>query len=627
MATHLDIQSRSMVLGGRAFGKTGAYEKIAGSIHFSIDPLHPANQAITDITLAPRDAQGRVCFKGDFYLLKPLDMTKGNGHLLMDVPNRGRKVAIEIFNSTPRVADLVSEQDFGNEFLMREGYTVAWIGWQVDVPRRDGLMGLDVPRVPGLKGWIRCRLRPNDKADVLALADRLHIPNAVTDLKDEEAWISARTSGGAEPIRLARSSWHFVDEGHIKLEGGFLPGVIYDVVYRSQNPLVVGLGLLALREAGAFFKWQTQGNPCAGGIVRSTLFGVSQSGRLIRQMIYLGLDQDESQRVVFDALMPHVAGARQGEFNLRWGQPSLNSHATVGGVPPAHDKALYARFSLRAHPPKIFAINTAAEYWRGDASLIHTDETQTQDAEPPSFVRTYFLAGTQHTPGPIPPPPTDANTGARGLHLFNVVDYSPLLRAALVNLDQWIGQGVEPPPSAFPRLSDATAVAAETLREVFVKFPAVRFPDRLVHMRRLDFGPQLALGIAQYPAREGALLKSYVSAVDTDGNEISGIRPVEISVPLATFTGWNLRHPEQGAGGDLMQMRGSTLPFAKTKEERMQCADPRLSMAERYTNREAYLESVREAFKGLVALRHVLSQDEETIVSRAQLRWDFLHSL
>ena len=175
-------------------------------------------------------------------------------------------------------------------------------------------------------------------------------------------------------------------------------------------------------------------------------------------------------------------------------------------------------------------------------------------------MRTYLLAGTQHTPGALPPLAADANTGSRGYHRFNVVDYAPLLRSALVNLDRWVSEGVEPPPSAFPRIAEGTAVEAESLGAFFRALPAMRFPDRVERPVRLDFGPDIERGIAAISA-SGAPYRSYVSAIDADGNEVAGIRPPELAAPLATFTGWNPRHPDQGAPGDLMSMMGSTLPF------------------------------------------------------------------
>ena len=631
MVTQLDIQTRTTVLDGKPFGHSGAYEKIAGTIRFAVDPMHLLHQRVTDMALAPRNAQGRVAFSGDFYLLKQVDMKKGNGCLLLDVPNRGRKVAIEMFNSTPRVPDPATEKDFGNGFLMRHGYSVAWVGWQVDVPRQDGLMVLDVPRVPGATGWVRCRLRPNEAADVLPLADRLHIPNPVTDLHDPDASITVRESGGAAPVVLPREGWRFADAGHVAIKGGFKPGVIYDVLYRSANPLLVGASFLAVRDTAAFLRWGTaaDGNPCAGELERAMLFGVSQSGRFLRQMLHLGLDEDEQGHMVFDAVWPHVAGGRRGEFNLRFGQPSLNSQGTVGSLPPFNDEGLYANLRARGagKQPKIFATNTSAEYWRGDASLIHTDDSGTRDAEPAGFVRSYLFAGTQHTPGAIPPPASDVNTGARGANMFNIVDYAPLLRGALVNLEAWARTGAEPPASAFPRLADGTAVLPEPLGAFFRRVPGAAVAGRFVRPAALDFGPDIARGIAAYPPKAGASYKSYVSAIDADGNEVAGIVPVETAAPLATFTGWNPRHPDQGAADDLMQMRGSTLVFARTRADREKSGDPRLSIAERYASREAYLDAVRVAAQKLIAARHVPAEDIDAMVERAKLRWDFLSKI
>jgi hypothetical protein len=223
-------------------------------------------------------------------------------------------------------------------------------------------------------------------------------------------------------------------------------------------------------------------------------------------------------------------------------------------------------------------------------------------------------------------PATDANTGARGAHRFNIVDYAPLLRASLVNLHAWVSKGVAPPASAFPRIADGTAVQPESLRDYFRRIPGATFAARFVRPAPLDFGPDIGRGIAAYPARAGAPYTVHVSAIDADGNEVAGIIPVESAAPLATFTGWNPRHPQQGAPDDLMQMRGSTLALARTRAEREPNNDPRLSIAERYASRSAYLDAVRAAAQKLIDARFVLAGDMDAILARAQLRWDFLQT-
>lgn len=645
--TLLDVHTRTSVLDGHAFGPAGAYEKVVGTLRFAVDPDHPVNARVCDLDRAPREAGGRVTFAGDFYLLRPVDPARGNGALLLDVPNRGRKVALGMLNSAARVPDPSGPDDFGNGFLMRHGWTVAWIGWQPDVPRVDGLMALDVPRARGANGLVRCEFRPNAPVDVLPLADRYHIPHPVAEPDDPAARLTVREQVGAPATAVPRAAWRFAlrqdarlvaDASHVHLEGGFAPGRIYDLVYAAVDSPVVGLGLLAVRDTAAFLRWATaaEGNPCAGALQRTYAFGVSQSGRFLRHMLYLGLDEDEQGRMVFDAVVPHVAGARRGEFNLRFGQPSLNAQESVGSLFPFSDEpqtdpvtgqrdGLLARLSARGRRPRIVAINTSAEYWRGDASLVHTDVEGRRDVEPASDVRVYAFAGTQHTPGAVPPPPADPNTGGRGTHPFNVVDYAPLLRAILVNLDGWVRDGVAPPPSVFPRLADGTAAPAESIAARFAAFPGVRIPERLTRPVRLDFGPGTARGVvSELPPKIGAAYVSYVAAVNADGNETAGIRPVELQAPLASFTGWNPRHPEQGAPGDLMAMLGSTLAFPRTRQEQQERRDPRAAIETRYAGRADYLAAVRRAAEALVAARHALAEDVEGMVERAGQRWDLI---
>jgi hypothetical protein len=640
--TSLEITRRSVVLDGRPFGEAGAYEKIVGVLRFGVDPTHPANQAITDIGLAPRSPEGLVESSADFYLLRPVDPARGNRRLLLDVPNRGRKVALGLFNSTIRVPDPTTAEDFGNGFLMRHGYTVAWCGWQHDVPRQDGLVALTVPTARGdlgpIGGPVLCEWRPNSRVETLPMADRYHLAQPTADLTDPAARLTVREHAGAPAVAIARAAWRFTDATHVSLAGGFEPGKLYELVYRAENPPLVGLGLLAVRDTAAWLRAgsASAGNPCAGELERAYVIGVSQTGRFLRHLLYLGLNEDEIGRKVFDGVIAHIAGARRGEFNQRFGQPSLNATCSVGSLFPFTDTsavdrvtgqrgAQLARLQARGTVPKIVAVNTSAEYWRGDASLVHSDVEGTKDVAPHPETRLYLFAGCQHTPGTLPPPDADPNTGSRGLHTFNVVDYSPLLRAVLVNLDRWVTDGVEPPPSVVPRLEDGTGVPAETTRASFTRIPGVRFPDRIERPRRLDFGPEVGRGIVhELPPKIGAPFASFVPSVDADGNDVPGIRPVELLAPLATFTGWNPRHPDQGVPGDLMSMLGSTLPFAVTRAGREASGDPRASIEERYGSRTAYLARAREAASRLVAERHMLAEDVDAVVERAGRLWDFI---
>jgi hypothetical protein len=638
--TAFEIATRVPVLDGRPFGAAGAYEKLAGTLRFAADPAAPVNRAIADLDRAERNAAGRVEFWADFYVLKPVDMARGNGALLLDSPNRGRKVALGMLNSAARANDPVTAADFGNGFLMRHGFTVAWVGWQQDVPRQDNMMSLGGPRVRGVSGRVRCEFRPNVATEVLPLADRYHIPHPVADVDDPEAALTVREHAGAPAVAIPRARWRFPDPAHVRLEGGFAPGHLYDCYYRAGDPPVAGLAFLAFRDSAAFLRFgAAPGNPCAGGLARAYAFGVSQSGRFLRHLLHLALNEDEAGRDVFDVVIPHVAGARRGEFNLRFGQPSLNAYHSVGSLFPFTDGeqldpvtgqrgALLGRLTGAGRRPKVVTINTAAEYWRGDGSLVHTDVEARADAPEAPGTRFYLLAGAQHTPSlTIPPAREDANTGGRALQRFDVLDYAPLLRACLVAVDRWARDGVEPPPSAVPRVADGTAVPHETTAGVFRAIPGVRFPDRIERPVRLDFGPDVERGVAsELPPKVGAPYATVVSAVDADGNDRAGLRGPELLVPLATLTGWNLRHPDQGAPGDLIAMQGSTLPFPRTAEERAQRGDPRASIAERYASRAAYLQQVRDAATGLVAHRHLLDEDVDAVVERAGRLWDWIQA-
>lgn len=633
MVIGFELERREIVLNGKPFGAAGPYEKLVGRLLYAVDPAHPRHRQITDIERAARDDQGRVRFEGDFYLLRPVDPTRGARSLLFDIPNRGRKSSISLFNSTPRVSDPSVEQHFGNGYLLRHGYTLAWAGWQADIQREPGFMALDVPRAEGLEGYMRVELKPHSLEARMPLGDLSHvtcpsIPQSTIEPDDPAATLRVREHGGADAVEIPRSAWRFSDPMHVELDGGFRPGAIYSVVFRAEAPPILGLGFLAVRDASAWLRWGSaeSGNPCAGTLDRAYLYGMSQNGRFIREMLQRGLDEDERGRMVFDGVLSHIAGAQRGEFNVRFGQPSLLSSHSVGAIEPVDDVTLYRHLAERGRAPRIITTNSSWEYWRGDASLIHTDVTGRSDIEPPHFERTYLLAGTQHTTGPIPPLSAEPNTGNRGHHRFNVVDDRPLMRSLLRALHQWVTKGVEPPPSRFPRVSDGTAVEAESLFDRFRRIPGVCPPVRIGRPRRMNFGPLETSGVPHYPPTIGEPYPSWVSQVDADGNEVAGIRGTELRVPLCTYMGWNPRHADNGAPGDIMLMMGSSVPFARTRADRERRGDPRASVEERYASKTAYLDEVRRAAHDLVTERHLLEEDIDTVVERASLCWDWVQA-
>jgi len=487
---------------------------------------------------------------------------------------------------------------------------------------------------------------------VQVLANGPHRPHPTHDLDDSEAVLTEQDHEDAPERIIPRDQWAFArldhgcvvpDASHVYLASGFQPGKVYQVIYTTTGTPVGGLGLLATRDAVAFLKYETAAdNPCAGDVEYAYTLGVSQSGRFLRHFLYLGLNQDERDRMVFDGLIPHVAGAKHGEFNHRFAQPGSQASRSPNNLFPFSDAAqtdpetgrtdgVLSRLTKANHLPKVMYTYTSSEYWGGHGALVHIDITGSQDLEVPEAVRVYHFGGTQHGLGAPPLKDIDPGTGMRSQLPFNWTDYRPLLRAALVNLDRWVTDGALPPPSRYPRLDDGTAVSQEQALATFEKIPGVSPPEPLRRFFRFDFGPQN--GIATHvPPRVGAPYACLVPAVDADGNERCGILLPYQTVPLATYTGWNLRHADIGGAGQILSsggasggtLLGATIPFAATPEARQVAADPRPSIAERYGSKDTYLTQVNQAAQALVRKGYLLADDVEEVLDQASQHYDLL---
>ena len=357
----------------------------------------------------------------------------------------------------------------------------------------------------------------------------------------------------------------------------------------------------------------------------------------------MGINIDEKERIVLDGVIAHVAGAMRGEFNLRFGQPSKDICFIMPEMFPFTDKiqtdpltqksgSLLSVLRKNASLPKIMFVNTSSEYWRGDAALIHTNLENKMDADEDKEIRRYHFAGTQHGSGTFPPMDKIVNKDGdvfRGQIPFNAVDYNPLLRALLVNLDKWVVSDDPPPKSCHPSLNEGTAVDSSSLRSKFSNLPDVKFPPILTEAIRLDYGRGIEQGrVDILPPLELDKYPAFVSDIDQDCNEVAGIKLPDMTVPLATNTGWNLRHPcignqdlILGISGGLM---GWTLPFAKTKKERENNNDPRLSIEERYSSREDYIMRVKSATQVLLEQEFILEEDVCQIIDAASKRYDIL---
>ena len=640
-AIAFDVTLRRPLADGKPFGDAGPYEELKGRLRFALDPHHAANRGITDIALAPTAARGLVEFAADLSLLLPVDRARCSGRVLVDVVNRGNTVSVPNFNHATRPvfgadSDPNPPVDAGDGFLMRRGWVVASCGWQEDLPHLPGLFRLHgvEARENGapLGGRVYVQCQAPENVPHFLLSDRGHRPYRAADLEERDAVLTVRDMPDAEPEVIARGRWQFArvdggrvvpDAGHVWLDGGFAKGRLYHVAYTAVGAPVMGLGIAALRDCAAWLKHAdaAAGNPVSGALRWAHAYGRSQTGRLLRTLLHYGLNVDESGREAFDGVLANVAGGMRGEFNQRFGQNSKDRPWAMCHLEP-----------FQVNPRgrvKVFYTNTSAEYHRGDASLVHTDPDGGRDVEHGPNVRVYHFAGTEHGLGVWPPTDTQAAAAdphawvERSQHLRGVVNYGRLLRACLVNLDRWVTDGVAPPPSRHPRVGDGTAVDPETLAKTFDAIPGARYPRRHARPRHVDFGADADMRrVTVVPPRVGGAYATRVSAVNADGNEVSGVILPELTVPLATHTGWNLRHPDAGGDRQLLVFAGATLPFPKTSAAREAAGDPRPAIAERYGSRAEYLARVREAARVLVKEGHLLEEDVETSAAFAARMWD-----
>ncbi len=629
-AIRFEVHERKPYAEGRAFGGFGAFEHIEGRIHYAVAPDHPANAGIVDLDLAPRQPDGRVAFAGDFTLVAPA--SRPAAALLVDVPNRGRRLAFSQFNRAGP-ADLLRDPCApGDGFLFRHGFALACIGWQWDVG--EGL-GLDAPRAEAegpLPGEVVCRIQPDRDGTWAQFGQLGEVAYPPADLDDPDARLYLQRDDNAPYTAVPRSAWRFArqrdgrmvaDPSAIHVAEGMRAGTVYTLVYAAADVPVVGAGLLALRDAAAALRAMDGRSPLAHGFDRVHAFGASQTGRVLRHFLHLGLNRSEDGVKAFDGILAHIAGGQRGDFNHRFAQPSSLGAPGPGqtfpfAAVPTRDPATghtAALLDADTDSPKVFFTNTSWEYWRGDAALVHMDPAGDRDLPEHSNERRYAFAGTHHVNGVLPLTDTFPLTGTRARYSFNVVDHAPLVRAALINLDRWVTDAATPPPSAVPQLAAGTLVERQDVLGRFEAALGIETldADQLGGMNALDLGPDAASGVCRFPARRLAALPRLVSNVGADLNETAGIRLPDIAVPVGIHTGWNPRHPEQGAPKQAAAFAGMTRFFDAGE------------LARRYRDRGDYARRLREAARDLAGAGYVLPEDEELLVRNGLTRYDLAH--
>jgi hypothetical protein len=660
----LVVEQTRRVADGRSYGEVGPYERLDGTVYIEIDPRDPLNAVVVNLDKAPRTPKGLVAFTSPFFILKPVDMARGNHKIFYGINNRGNKGHLgrmTTFPVGPNTNNPLTAADINDDnLLMRLGYAYVDAGWQGNIaPGNDRLVpSLPVATQPDGRPIV-AKLRI-EFADIEGFTrtlegTQIHVtraPYETADMDTAHSTLTIRSSVGGARTAIASNRWAFgrCAKGQASLVptttdlclfDGFNADRIYELTYPARNPVVLGLGYAVTRDVASFLRYQARddaGNPnplaesaASVGIRRAYASGISSTGMYLRDWVYLGFNEDESHRRVFDAVQIVIPGTHRLLANVEFGDPNNYSRQDVW-----HDMVSYSypplTFAVTTDPisgirdgilkrpatdPMVFQVDSANEFWQMNGSLNVHDGLGRPVPTPPN-VRLYFGSSYQHGGGTgllNPPAPAGmCQVQTQG------GSWSPTLRALLVALDDWADRGIEPPKSNYPRLEDKTLVPLQEARAAFPSIPGVKFPTVMNELALTNFGAGFkATGgriVPQLPSF-GSKYQLFVPKPDADGLDIAGIRPMEVAAPTATITGWNVRKAGNREG-DLCGLSGSYLPFAATKAARQATGDPRLSLEERYGDQAGFVRAVEQASRKLVSERFLLPEDAERYVQAAK---------
>ena len=666
-------RSQSPTFGGFSWPGVGQYEKIVGKAFGEVNPHDRQNRVIVDIEFAPTNARGNVEYAFNFYILKPIDLSRGADKMMYEPPNRGGKtwaalgrVTVDTgANGDDPGSAITNPTVLANSFLMPRGYSIVWSGWEdidsLDNPAFNSTASFPVARNPDgstITG-------PSYEYIVVGAATAsVALSYAAATLDKTKATLTHRVHLNDAPQIVPASGWNYNAAGTaISLVGSsFIANDIYEFAYTAKDPKPDGLGFAAVRDWMEFLRYERRDdfnnpNPLARHVKRVYTEISSQPGRMLNDFRHLGFNETESGRKAFDGHMQWIAAGNGINMNYRFSQSSRTernrqNHLYIEGRFPfanvtTHDpitRDTDSRYQSceRTHTcPLGVEIYSANEYWVKSASLLHTTPDGAKDLPDSKFTRNYFMSSMRHGTGNAG---TD-NAPNRGLcqQRDNPLNSSPVQRALFIALDEWATKGEEPPRSRVPKLKDGTLVPP--LPQSGMGFPNIPSPfadtpGPLVTYTGLkttryhfDYGLNFyETGIAtvnpplfpfttpsyQDDARNGPIYPSFVPKTDGDGNDIAGVRLADVTVPLATYTGWALRRGAQASDG--CEANGQFIPFAKTEADRAKTNDPRPSVEARYKTFADYHGKVRSALEQMVSDRLLLCEDavfEETRLMQA----------
>jgi hypothetical protein len=650
----------SPAFNGEAFGAAGQYETLAGRVFGELDPHHANNTIINDIDLAPKNANGKVEYMATFFVVKPIDMTKASGLLWQDVPNRGGRVTIS--------ADLRRNGDIGLSS-----------GWQGDNSggTAHGAPGRDYAVVPiaknpdgsSITGQVMGRILNASGPDSSPIIEHSNpIAYKPITLDTSQATLESHDHETIDGIVagvtvIPSTDWAWAscnaanpfpgtpDPTQICLKNGFSPNKVHQVVFTAQDPYLLAIGAAAFRDAASFFRYETQDdfgtpNPLANQISWVISRGSSQAGTFLRQLIHMGMTQDETKRKVYDGAWPIIAGRRIA-LNFRFAKPDLvlklyeagnegplwwhRHRDKVRNLPP---RGMLDRCLETKSCPKIIEHAGAAEVW-GQKLTVGWLGTDPKDYVPlPDNFRRYYFASSPHgggdggfDPNPGEIPNCSSNNYGPGTFPDNPLPQTQTVNALRFHLRNWVMKGIPPPDSVFPRISDMVKPSKKTMG--FPEIPAVLASanpdapnDFIQAMLDYDWGPGLdysdAKGFHSFePPTVKQVIPLRVPRVDEDGNELGGVPVVLLQAPLGTYLGWNVT----ASGfhkGKVCNYEGGWIPFAKTRAERLANGDPRLSLEERYGNHAGYVAAVKAAAANALARGFLLQEDADALIAQAE---------
>ena len=661
----MEVERTTPYAGGREFGDAGRFERLDGTVRMEVDPDDPLNAVIVNLDRAPRNDRGLVEFSAPFFIIKPVDMARGNGKLLYGINNRGN--AIELgFHTFPSLPPGTSPDD-GDGLFFRLGYTLVDAGWAGDVVTTATRLGANLPIAAQADGSpIVSRIRIEYSSDlaqqpvgdaglytVPLKGNGRFVSYETADTGDGRSTLTVRDAIDGERRPVAGDRWAFgtCPSGEASLApsttdlclfDGFDPDKVYELIYPAKNPWVMGLGYAVTRDVASFLRYETADdagtpNPLAAdagatGIRRAYGLGISSTGMYLRDWLYLGFNEDEAHRQVFDAVRIHIPGSHRLFANVEFADPNIYSRQdrtpdfTSQSYPPltyavTTDPVTNVRDGILKRPatdPLVFHVDTSNEFWQMKASL-NVHDGRGDPVPIPDNVRLYLLASHPHGGA--------AGVGARptgrGACAYVTNTYrsaAPAMRALLVALDDWADRGIEPPASAYPDVRRGTLATVAEVARTFPAIPGVAFPTRANGLDALGFGPMFGSGGGRQtvlPPTRGGSYQVLVPTTDRDGHDVAGIHTVDVTAPVGTNTGWNLLAPGP-RGRDLCSLTGSFFPFARTRAERLAGGDPRLSLEERYGDHAGFVAAVRDAADESVARRLLLPEDAEVLVGMAE---------